>query len=102
MLVVTAHVSVDPARRTEFVAACRDFARTTRTVDGCLQYDVFECSDKPARFLWLEIWRDDDAFARHTTSSRLGVFRATTADLVRERSAEVYRLGPIDVSLTPD
>jgi autoinducer 2-degrading protein len=59
---------------------------------GCLQFDVVQDPKAPARFVMLEIYRDDDAIKAHQESQHFKDFRPVVGDLVADRKIEIFTM----------
>ncbi len=65
MYAVSVTVFVKPDFIEEFIEATLDNARQTRTEAGNLRFDVLQCTDDKARFLFYEVYRTQKDFEAH-------------------------------------
>lgn len=61
MLIIAGHVTVDPARRDEFVAAHLDLVQRARRAPGCLDVAITADPVDPARVNNFERWESEEA-----------------------------------------
>ena len=84
MLIVHVHVHVKP----EFVDAFRDAsienARESVQEPGIARFDVIQQADDPARFMLVEIYRDQEASLRHKETAHYAKWRDTVAPMMAE------------------
>ena len=91
MLIVHVHVRVKPEFIGAFRAATIENARHSIQEPGIARFDVLQQADDPARFLLIEIYRSDDAPARHRETAHYIAWRDTVADMMAEpRNRVVY------------
>mmetsp|Transcript_4296 Transcript_4296/g.9566 ORF Transcript_4296/g.9566 Transcript_4296/m.9566 type:complete len:100 (+) Transcript_4296:206-505(+) len=62
-LVVEVNVKED--RRDEFLQLIEKDAVASRNEPGCLRFDVIETADDPNKFIFYELYSDEDAVAYH-------------------------------------
>jgi len=92
MLIVHVHVHVVPEAVEPFRAATLVNARLSLLEPGVLHFEVVQQADDPARFVLLEIYRDDAAAAAHKASAHYPVWRDTVAPMMAEpRSSVKYQ-----------
>jgi quinol monooxygenase YgiN len=84
MLIVHVQVQVKP----EFVDAFRDAsienARESVQEPGIARFDVIQQADDPARFMLVEIYRDQEASLRHKETAHYAKWRDTVAPMMAE------------------
>jgi len=68
LVLVIADVSSDPANADELGAALQGLAAACREEPGCVSYEVFRSLDQPERYVSIEKYLDDEAFAAHRDS----------------------------------
>ncbi len=82
MLIVHVHVHV----KTEFIQAFREAtvenARHSVEEPGIARFDVAQQRDDPARFVLVEVYRDDDAPAAHKETAHYAKWRDTVATMM--------------------
>jgi quinol monooxygenase YgiN len=93
MRAIVAYLTAKPGMEARFKEAMTAQAR--RCLDnepGCLQFDVAQDPMKPARFVMLEVYRDDAAIKAHQDSLHFKDFRPVISELVAERKVEVFTI----------
>ena len=93
MLIVHVHVHVKPESVEAFRAATVENARNSIQEPGIVRFDVLQQADDPARFLLIEIYRSDDAPARHRETAHYAVWRDTVAEMMAEPRTRVEYTG---------
>jgi quinol monooxygenase YgiN len=65
MILVTAHVRIQPEHRDAVLAILVEVQTASRLDDGCESYGYFESIDEPHLFSAIEMWRDREALDAH-------------------------------------
>ena len=65
MLAVLVHVHVKPDCVDAFREASLENARNSVAESGIARFDVIQQNDDPTRFILIEVYRDEQAPARH-------------------------------------
>ncbi len=68
-----------------------------RAEDGCIRYDLHRAAGKTPRYLFYEIWRDDEALAAHSRSGHMKAMRETLEGLL-EQPTEVATWRALDTA----
>ena len=93
MLAVLAYLTAKPGKEADFQGKMTAQAkRCLANEPGCLQFDVVQDPKSPARFVMLEVYKDDAAFKAHQDSAHYKDFRPVVADLLAERKVEVFHM----------
>ncbi len=82
MLVVHIQVHVDPDRVPEFLAATLVNAQASLGEPGVLRFDVAQDLTDPAHFVFVEVYRDEQAAVDHKATSHYAVWRDAVAELM--------------------
>jgi quinol monooxygenase YgiN len=91
MFIVHVHVHVKSASVEAFRAATVENARSSVQERGIARFDVLQQKDDPTRFLLVEVYRDQEAPARHKETAHYARWRDTVADMMAEpRTAVKY------------
>jgi len=91
MLVVHVHARVRPDAVEAFRKATLDNAAASLEEPGVVRFDVVQALDDPTRFLLVEVYRDEQAPARHKETAHYATWRDTVAPLMAEpRTSEKY------------
>lgn len=100
MIHVVATLRVDPARRSEFLAAFAELTPLVRAEDGCLEYGA--AIDQPTDIgpqepagddavIVIEKWQTVAALEAHLAAPHMAEFRDKTADMSRGVSLLVLK-----------
>ena len=89
MLIVHVHARVKPECVEAFRAATLVNARLSLLEPGVLQFDVLQQADDPAKFVFVEIYRDAAAAAAHKETPHYPVWRDTVAPMMAEPRTSV-------------
>jgi quinol monooxygenase YgiN len=92
MLIVHVHVHVKPDSVADFIQATIENASNSVREPGIARFDVMQQSDDATRFVLTEVYRSDDAPARHRETAHYAKWRDTVADMMAEpRSRAEFR-----------
>jgi len=89
MLVFNVHVKVKPEAVQAFLAATLDNARHSLLEPGIARFDVVQQLDDPTRFMLLEVYRSEDASARHKETAHYQTWRDAVAPMMAEPRVSV-------------
>jgi len=89
MIVVHVHVHVKPECIEAFREASIENARHSVQEPGVARFDVLQQSGDPARFLLVEVYRDEQAPAAHKATAHYAKWRDTVADMMAEPRSSV-------------
>ena len=93
MRAIIAYLTAKPGLEDRFKEAMTAQAqRCLANEPGCLQFDVVQDTKDPARFVMLEVYRDDTAIRAHQDSTHFKDFRPIIGELVAERQVEVFTM----------
>ncbi|HBV77939.1 MULTISPECIES: putative quinol monooxygenase [Vibrio] len=56
----------------------------TRAEEGCISYDLHQDNQNSAHFLFYEVWQNQAALDKHSSTQHLMDFKAATAGLMEE------------------
>lgn len=98
MLIVHVFVQVKPDCVEAFQAASLENARQSVQEPGVARFDVVQQFDDPTRFVLVEVYRWDDAPAKHKETAHYVKWRDAVADMMAEprRSTKYRNLFPED------
>jgi len=92
MLIVTVLVRVKPEVVPQFMEASLENAKQSRLEAGIARFDVLQQQDDPTRFMFLEVYRDPAAPAKHKETPHYARWRDTVAEMMAEpRSSTKYQ-----------
>ena len=99
MILVTAHVAVQPDHRDTLQSILTEVQAASRLDDGCEYYGYFESIDEPNVISAIEMWSDRDALDAHLRQPHiaklveaLGKYSAARPDI---RAHTVTASGPL-------
>ena len=84
MLIVHVHIHVKPEAVDEFIAATQDNATQSRLEPGIARFDLLRDDATSERFVLVEIYRTDDAPARHKETAHYAAWRDRVAPMMAE------------------
>ncbi len=82
MLIVHVHIQVKPECVAAFQAATLANARASVQESGIARFDVVQQADDPTRFVLVEVYRDDQAPARHKETAHYATWRDAVAPMM--------------------
>jgi quinol monooxygenase YgiN len=74
MLIIHAHLHVNPEQEEAFHEAARKLIQPSRAEEGNIGYQLLKSTEAPNRYTMVELWKDQAAVARHNESSHLQAF----------------------------
>lgn len=92
MIVATATIDIDPARRHEFVAAATKAAAAFRDQDGCEHFAFSADLDRPGRFYVTERWSSEETLKAHDAQPASAEFKATVGGFVHSNESHKWNL----------
>jgi autoinducer 2-degrading protein len=93
MRAIIAYLTAKPGKEAEFQKQMTAQAqRCLANEPGCLQFDVVQDPKNPARFVMLEVYKDDAAVKAHQESQHFKDFRPVVGELVADRQVEVLNM----------
>lgn len=92
MHIVHVFIHVKPDRLAEFLEATADNALNSIQEPGIARFDFLQQADDPNRFLLVEVYRNEQAVARHKETAHYNRWREAVEPLLAEpRTRIVYR-----------
>jgi autoinducer 2-degrading protein len=82
MYIVHIHIQVMAGDEEAFMEASLINAKSSVQEPGIARFDVLRETDDPARFLFIEVYRDTDAAVRHKETAHYAVWRDTVAGMM--------------------
>jgi quinol monooxygenase YgiN len=74
MIVVVGRVSTDADKREELVRIGQAVAQASRGEEGCISYRVYEDTEEPCDFVFVEEWTSQDALQQHFATRHIAEF----------------------------
>ena len=84
MFIVHVFVHVKPDQIANFKQACVDNASNSVKEPGIARFDVVQQIDDPTKFVLIEVYKSDDAPAKHKETDHYKRWRNTVADMMAE------------------
>ncbi|MDA1277587.1 MAG: antibiotic biosynthesis monooxygenase [Verrucomicrobia bacterium] len=84
MLIVHVHVNVKPSSLEAFKEASFLNARQSLNEPGIARFDVVQQNDAPNKFVLVEVYRDEEAPAKHKETAHYQLWRDTVAPMMAE------------------
>jgi (4S)-4-hydroxy-5-phosphonooxypentane-2,3-dione isomerase len=89
MFIVHVHVHVKPEQVEAFKAATLANARSSVEEPGVARFDMIQRLDDPARFVLVEVYRDEQGAAAHKETAHYAAWRDAVADMMAEPRTSV-------------
>jgi (4S)-4-hydroxy-5-phosphonooxypentane-2,3-dione isomerase len=91
MFLFCVHLHVRPEHREQFIQASLENARNTIREPGNLRFDVLQQADDPDRFVYCEVYRDEEAAKAHKASAHYARWAETAPQWMAEpRKSVMY------------
>jgi quinol monooxygenase YgiN len=84
LLTVVAEITARTGKEDELKRLLLGLVEPTRKEDGCVQYDLHQSTDTPARFVFYENWTSRDALDKHLQSPHVTTCLAAVAEVLAE------------------
>jgi quinol monooxygenase YgiN len=84
MYIVLVHVNVAKSEIDAFVEAVKENAMNSNLEPGVIKFDVVQQVDEPARFILIEMYKDENAAKLHKTSEHYLKWRDEVAGMMAE------------------
>lgn len=91
MHIVHVHVRVKPEFVEAFKQVTTENARHSVQEPGIARFDVIQQADDPTRFVLVEVYRDEQAPARHRETAHYNAWKERATDMMAEpRTRVIY------------
>ncbi len=97
MIVVVGRVQSDADKREALIRIGQQVARASREEAGCIAYQLYEDTEVPNRFVFIEEWESDEALRRHFATPHIAEFMRAIPEAIV--SAPDVRFHTIESSL---
>jgi quinol monooxygenase YgiN len=77
---VVAHIQAAPGEEDRVRQVLESYVAPTRQEEGCLRYDLFQDTEDPGKFTFIEEWESLEALAKHAQSAHITAGRAIIKD----------------------
>ena len=82
MLIVNVHIPVKPDMVDDFIEATKKNAAASINEPGIARFDFIRQKDDPSRFILVEVYRDEEAPAKHKETDHYRLWRDTVAPMM--------------------
>jgi quinol monooxygenase YgiN len=82
MLIVNVYISVKPDMVDDFIKATKKNASASINEPGVARFDFIQQEDDPARFILVEVYRNEEAPAKHKETAHYKEWRETVAPMM--------------------
>lgn len=82
MLTIVATILAKPDKIELVKAELTKLVPVTRAEEGCIQYDLHQDNENPARFLFFESWESRELWQTHMKSAHLTAYMKATEGAV--------------------
>jgi len=89
MIIVAIQIRVKPEFLDAFAEASLENASHSVREPGIARFDILRDSADPAHFVFVEVYRDENAQARHRETAHYAKWRDTVADMMAQPRASV-------------
>ena len=89
MYAIVVNLECNPGAEDAFLKAALDDASNSVQEPGCVRFDAYQDQADPKRFVFVEVYRDEDAFKAHTQTDHFARWNEATKDI--RASASVVR-----------
>ncbi len=94
MLTIVANIQANADKIERVKAELEKLVPITQAEEGCIQYDLHQDNEDPARFLFYENWESRELWQVHMSAPHLAAYRQATEGAVAEFTLqEMSRLG---------
>jgi quinol monooxygenase YgiN len=80
MIVVVGRVRTDDEKRESMIDVAQTVARASREEAGCINYRIYEDTEQPNEFVFVEEWADDAALQSHFATPHIAQFMGAITD----------------------
>lgn len=91
MIVVIGRVTTDAERRDRLIDMGQRVARASREEAGCVSYRLYEDTERPNEFVFIEVWETEEALQRHFATEHIAQFmRAVPETLIEAPDVQFH------------
>jgi quinol monooxygenase YgiN len=90
-VVITMRFRVKPAFVSRARVLAHDMMTASRTEDGCILYIMTESREDESLFLLFTVWRDEEAYEKHSSSPYVRAFDNEIAHEILEKRHTVEK-----------
>jgi quinol monooxygenase YgiN len=90
MVILVVNLHVKAQHLDAFRQATSENARNSRKEPGIVRFDVLQQADDPTRFVLYEVYRDNEAPARHRETAHYQAWLAQVPDMLEEPRTRTF------------
>jgi len=90
MQILIVHIHIKQDRIAAFQAATLENGRNSRQEPGVIRFDFLQQNDDPARFVLIEVYRDQAAVAAHKETAHYHAWIAAVDDMFAEPRTRAF------------
>jgi quinol monooxygenase YgiN len=90
MLLLTAYIEVAPTECDAIAAGLAKVIPATRAEEGCEEYGVYEDTQQPGRYVFVERWRDKAALDRHIATAHMAAWMQVAGPRLKAAVGYIY------------
>ena len=90
MVILIVNLHVKPEHLEAFQKATRENARNSAKEPGVARFDVLQQAEDPTRFVLYEVYRDNEAPARHRETAHYKAWVANVPDMLVEPRTRTF------------
>ena len=83
-LTIVANITAQPDKIDLVKAELQKLVPITLAEEGCVQYDLHQDNDNPARFMFYENWESRELWQAHMAAPHLAAYGAATEGAIAE------------------
>ena len=84
MIVVIGRVKTDAERRERLIDVGQRVAQASRAEPGCASYRLYEDTERPNEFVFIEVWESEEALQRHFATEHIAAFMQAVPETLVE------------------
>jgi quinol monooxygenase YgiN len=93
VIVVVGRLSTDDAKRAELVEVAHRVASASRQEAGCIAYRIYEDTEQPNDFVFVEEWEGEDALQQHFRTAHIAeLMQAIPATIVTAPNVKFHQI----------
>lgn len=89
---VLALFEAKPGKERELKEMLMSLIEPTLQEEGCINYDLHQCTNNSARFMFYENWVSQEAHAKHGNTPHIQSWRAKKAELVMSAEGTAWEM----------
>jgi quinol monooxygenase YgiN len=91
MIVVIGRVKTNAERRERLIDVGQRVAHASREEPGCASYRLYEDTERPNEFAFVEVWESEEALQRHFATEHIAAFmRAVPETLIEAPDVQFH------------